>query len=140
MLHGFYSCILLPVYCKQRTILIFFIGTQNIVFWKKMATRTSTRSTKAVKFVDSAGSDDEDDLGKSSTLPVKTEGKKPRGRPPKSHRNQPDDDDEWDARGEHIEEEEDDHDDPDDDLNESGRDVTKKSIANRTMDSVYDFG
>ncbi|CAF4693584.1 unnamed protein product, partial [Rotaria magnacalcarata] len=60
-----------------------------------MATRTSTRSTKAVKFVDSAESDEDDDLDKSSVLPINSVSKKPRGRPPKSRRSQPNDDEEW---------------------------------------------
>jgi hypothetical protein len=102
-----------------------------------MATRTSTRSTKAVKFVDSAGSDDED-VQKSSSLPTKTEVKKSRGRPPNSRRNRTNDDEDWDAGNEHIEEEEDD--DVDDDTSENGRDVTKKFQVNRPVNSVYDFG
>ncbi|CAF3355538.1 unnamed protein product [Rotaria sp. Silwood1] len=104
-----------------------------------MATRTSTRSTKAVKFVDSAESDDDEDLDKPSSLPITTEGKKPRGRPPKSRRSQTIDDEEWDARNEQVEDDEDDDDD-NNNPNENGRDVTKKMHANRTIDSVYDFG
>jgi hypothetical protein len=104
-----------------------------------MATRTSTRSTKAVKFVDSAGSDDDEAVEKSSSLPIKTETKKPRGRPPNSRRNRPNDDEEWDAGNEQIEEEEEDDDD-EDVTSENGRDVTKKFQTNRPINSVYDFG
>ncbi|CAF4029932.1 unnamed protein product [Rotaria sordida] len=103
-----------------------------------MATRTSTRSTKAVKFVDSVESDDDEVLDKSSSLPITTEGKKPRGRPPKSRRTQTNDDDEWDARNEQIDDDDDDNDNGN--TSDHGRDVTKKILANRTIDSVYDFG
>jgi hypothetical protein len=106
-----------------------------------MATRTSTRTTKAVKFVDSAESDDEEDFSKSTPLQIKTEGKKSRGRPPNSRRNRTnDDDEEWDARNEQIDNN--DHDDDDDDIDETIEnrpDVTKKFQANRSIHSVYDF-
>jgi hypothetical protein len=104
-----------------------------------MATRTSTRSTKAVKFVDSAESDEDDeDLNKSSSIRIKSEGKKPRGRPPNVRRNQPNDDEEWDVRGEQIPE--DDDDSPAEEASGNERDVTKKFKTNQSTDSVYDFG
>jgi len=106
-----------------------------------MATRTSTRTTKAVKFVDSAESDDEEDFSKPSPLQIKTEGKKSRGRPPNSRRNRTnDDDEEWHAGNEQIDNDDnDDDDDVDDDTIENAPDVTKKFQANRTIGSVYDF-
>jgi hypothetical protein len=109
-----------------------------------MATRISTRTTKAVKFVDSAESDDEEDFAKTSSPQIKTQGKKSRGRPPNSRRNRTDDDEEWDARNEQIDNEDDHNDDDDEDdadeTNENGPDVTKKFPANRSTNSVYDFG
>jgi hypothetical protein len=107
-----------------------------------MTTRTSTRSTKAVKFVDSAESEDDEELDKSSSQQIKTEGKKPRGRPPNARRNRTNEDEDWDARNEQIDDEHDDNDDDDidDSTNENRRDVTKKFQANRSTDSVYDFG
>ncbi|CAM4752858.1 unnamed protein product [Rotaria magnacalcarata] len=103
-----------------------------------MATRTSTRSTKAVKFVDSAESDEDDDLDKSSVLPINSVSKKPRGRPPKSRRSQPNDDEEWVGVNEQIDEEDDEiHEDHKIDIE---RDVTKTMHMNRSTDSVYDFG
>lgn len=107
-----------------------------------MATRTSTRATKAVKFVDSAGSDDdEEEFNKPSSTPIKSEGKKPRGRPSNARRNRSNDDEDWDARNERIDDDDDvdDEDNDDDNTNENGRDVTKKFQNNRTTDSVYDF-
>ncbi|CAF4470960.1 unnamed protein product [Rotaria magnacalcarata] len=103
-----------------------------------MATRTSTRSTKAVKFVDSAESDEDEDLDKSSVLPINSVSKKPRGRPPKSRRSQPNDDEEWVGVNEQIDEEDDEiHEDHKIDIE---RDVTKTMHMNRSTDSVYDFG
>lgn len=109
-----------------------------------MATRTSQRATKAVKFVDSAESEGED-FEKVSSTQMKTEAKKSRGRPPNSRRTRTtDDDDEWNAANEQIDDNEDDDDDDNDDdeenVNQTGRDVTKKFHANRATDSVYDFG
>ncbi len=106
-----------------------------------MATRTSTRTTKAVKFVDTAESDEDEEFGKTSPVQIKTEGKKSRGRPPNSRRNRTDDDEEWDVGNEQIDNEEDDDDnnDHDDVPNETERDVTKKLPANRSTNSVYDF-
>lgn len=140
-----YSCIFVPVQYKQRTILIYFIGTQKYFPFKKeiMATRTSTRATKAVKFVDSAESDEGEDFVKASSTQMKIEEKKSRGRPPNSRRNRNDDDEEWEATNEHVENEEDEEDDDEDDGEQNngiGRDVTKKFLANRSTDSVYDFG
>jgi hypothetical protein len=102
-----------------------------------MATRTSTRSTKAVKFVDSAD-EDEVEFNNSEPPRIKDEPKKvkARGRP---RRNQSNDDEEWDARNEQIDEAADD----DDDISEENEDVTKKfktNTVNRSIDSVYDFG
>jgi hypothetical protein len=104
-----------------------------------MATRTSTRSTKAVKFVDSAD-EDEEEFNNAETPRIKEEPKKTktRGRPPR--RTRTNDDEEWDARNEQSAEEEDDDDDVESD---EGEDVTKKfktNTVNRTIDSVYDFG
>lgn len=114
-----------------------------------MATRTSTRSTKAVKFVDSAGSDDEEDVSKATSPPAKLEARKPRGRPTNARRSQRNDDEDWDVRNEqHVEDEhEDDQDDEDEDEEEDDgddagshrRDSTKKFRANQSVDSVYDF-
>ena len=101
-----------------------------------MATRISTRSTKAVKFVDTVESDDEY-LGRASSLQIKSEERKHRGRPPKSRQSQANDDEEWDARNEQID---DDNDDDDDDKNGNEHDVTKKYHDNRSVDSIYDFG
>jgi hypothetical protein len=109
-----------------------------------MATRTSTRTTKAVKFVDSAESDEEEEFTKPSPVQAKPEGKKSRGRPPNSRRNRTDDDDdEWIAESEQVENEDDNNDDDeesDHEGNETRRDVTKKFPANRSTNSVYDFG
>lgn len=115
-----------------------------------MATRTSTRTTKAVKFIDTVGSDDDEqgddggeegDLEKPSSIQVKADSKKSRGRPPNSRRNRSkndDDDEEWNASNERIDGNDDDDDVEDDD--EIGEDETKKYPANRTTNSVYDFG
>jgi hypothetical protein len=106
-----------------------------------MATRTSTRTTKAVKFVDTAESDEDEEFGKTSAVQIKTEGKKSRGRPPNSRRNRTDDDEEWVAGNEPIDNDDDNNDDDDDDEpTETGRDVTKKFPTNRPTNSVYDFG
>jgi hypothetical protein len=108
-----------------------------------MATRTSTRSTKAVKFVDSA-EDDEEEFPQSSSIRIKNEPKKskPRGRP---RRHRTSDDEDWDAQHEQSENDDDDPavDDDDEEEEDIVEDVTKKfktSIVNRSVDSVYDFG
>ena len=112
-----------------------------------MATRTSTRSTKAVKFVDSADEEDEDFPANASPARIKNEPKKSkvRGRPRRAPT--ANDDEEWDARNEHSDVEEEEEDDDDDeeegDENRAGEDVTKKfktNLVNRSVDSVYDFG
>ncbi|CAF1459032.1 unnamed protein product [Rotaria sordida] len=101
-----------------------------------MATRTSTRSTKAVKFVDSAD-DDEGEFDNSSAIRIKNEPKKAKTRG-RTRRNQTNDDEDWDARNEQSEE-----DDENDDESIDNGDVTKKfktNTVNRSIDSVYDFG
>jgi len=103
-----------------------------------MATRTSTRATKAVKFVDS-GDDDEEEFVNSEPPRIKDEPKKvkARGRPRRDRSN---DDEEWDARNEQSAEEEEEDDDVE---SEEDGDVTKKfktTTVNRSIDSVYDFG
>ncbi|CAF1162145.1 unnamed protein product [Adineta steineri] len=105
-----------------------------------MATRTSTRSTKAVKFVDSTNDDDEHEFDTSEAPIIKVEPKKakPRGRP-RRNRSSNDDDEEWDAGNEHIEND----DEEDEEVSEGDEDVTKKfktNPVNRSIDSVYDFG
>ena len=107
-----------------------------------MATRTSTRSTKAVKFVDAVNEEDEgveEGFENSEPPRIKDEPKKVKNRS-RTRRNQSNEDDEWDAQNEQIEEEEDD----DEVESENEQDVTKKfktnTTVNRTIDSVYDFG
>ena len=110
-----------------------------------MATRTSSRSTKAVKFVDSVESDNNEET--EPVTRMKVEEKKPGTRSMAVRRKRTNDDQDWNAQNEHVEhdEEEEEEDDdadelPDDDASEIERDVTKKFKANRSMDSVYDFG
>jgi hypothetical protein len=110
-----------------------------------MATRTSTRSTKAVKFVDPANVEEEEEEFENSEAPIiKHEPKKVknRGRPRRTRSND-DDDEEWDARNEESENDDDDDDAADDDESVRDEDVTKKFKANpvdRSVNSVYDFG
>ena len=108
-----------------------------------MATRTSSRSTKAVKFVDPAESDNNDEA--DPPTPVKVEETKPRVRSTNIRRKRTNDDQDWDAQNEQVEDDDDEVDDDADemleaDASETERDVTKKFKANRSMDSVYDFG
>ena len=107
-----------------------------------MATRTSSRSTKAVKFVDGAESDGNEDFKAPAHLP--TEGKKVRGRSNSSRRERNNDDEEWDAQEEQIDDDDDDDDDDaEDDENDDehpNQDATKKFKGNPSGDSVYDFG
>ena len=105
-----------------------------------MATRTSSRSTKAVKFVDSVESDNNEETEPS--IQMKVEEKKPGTRSMAVRRKRTNDDQDWNAQNEHVEHDEEEEEDelPDDDASEIERDVTKKFKANRSMDSVYDFG
>ena len=107
-----------------------------------MATRTSSRSTKAVKFVDGVESDTNEDFDAPARLP--TEEKKVRGRPNSTRRKRNNDDEDWDAHNEQIDDEdEEDADEDDDEENEDvlpNQDATKKFKGNQPMDSVYDFG
>jgi hypothetical protein len=128
---------------RTKSFLFYFLC--QLLFYstdRKMATRTSTRSTKAVKFVDTAHEEaEEEEFENTEPSRIKDEPKKVknRGRP---RRNPTNDDEEWDARNEESGDEE--EDDDDDDHSEDEQDVTKKfktnTTVNRTMDSVYDFG
>ncbi|CAF3118889.1 unnamed protein product [Rotaria socialis] len=103
-----------------------------------MSTRTSTRSTKAVKFVDSAD-DDEGEFENSSAMRIKDEPKKVKARG-RARRTRTNDDEDWDARNEESDVEEE---DDDDEESVEDEDATKKfqtKPVNRTIDSVYDFG
>jgi hypothetical protein len=65
-----------------------------------MATRTSSRSTKAVKFVDSAESDNNDDAEPATRM--KVEEKKPRARSTNVRRKRTNDDQGCDAQNEYV--------------------------------------
>ena len=104
-----------------------------------MATRTSNRSTKAVKFIDSTGdSDVNEDMDQSTD--IKVEQKKPSIRTNHVRRKRTNDDEEWNAQNEQIDDEEDDDNIHDEDTNYTERDATKKFKTNRSVESVYDFG
>ena len=130
----------------KRTVLIDFSldDTQTNFSLKIMATRASNRSTKAVKFLQSAESDENADSSKS--MRVKIEEKKTRGRPSNTRRNRRDDDndEEWDeaneANDDDDDEEEEDAISPEDEGSDNEQDATKKFKANRSINSVYDFG
>ena len=108
-----------------------------------MATRASSRSTKAVTFLQATESDDNADASKS--MRVKIEEKKTRGRPSNTRRNRTDDDndEEWDeanAADDNDDDDEDDANSPEDEETDNEQDATKKFKANRSINSVYDFG
>lgn len=107
-----------------------------------MATRTSTRTTKAVKFVDSAEDEENEEFENTEPTPIKDEPKKTpnkaRGRPRRTRSNE-DDDEEWNAQNAQIEEEDDD-DEPSDGEEENQVKKYKPNPTNRSIDSVYDFG
>ena len=126
---------------RTKSFLFYFLCQLFYCADRKMATRTSTRSTKAVKFVDPTNDEEDEEFENSEPPRIKDEPKKTknRGRP---RRNPSNDDEEWDVQNEQSagEEEEDD----DDEESDHEPDVTKKfktnTSVNRTMDSVYDFG
>lgn len=102
-----------------------------------MTTRTSNRSTKAVKFIDSAPeSDANEDVDPS--IDMKADEKKIR-RNIGLRRKRANDDEEWNAQNEQIEDEEDEE-IRDDTPTDDELDATKKFQVNRSLDSVYDFG
>ena len=105
-----------------------------------MATRASSRSTKAVTFLQATESDDNADASKS--MRVKIEEKKTRGRPSNTRRNRTDDDndEEWDEANAADDDDEDDAISPEDEETDNEQDATKKFKANRSINSVYDFG
>lgn len=105
-----------------------------------MATRTSNRSTKAVKFVDGVESDTNEDFDAPARLP--NEEKKVRGRSNAARRKRNNDDEDWDAQNEQNGDEQHDDDDEDEENenNLPNQDATKKFKGNQTTDSVYDFG
>ena len=108
-----------------------------------MATRTSSRSTKAVKFVDGAESDGNEDFEAAAAPRLPTEEKKVRGRSNPARRKRNNDDEDWDAQDEQIEEDDDEEEDDGDEENDDAhpnQDATKKFKGNPSGDSVYDFG
>lgn len=130
-----------PVYHKQRRrLLIFRLYTKSFSL-TRMATRTSSRSTKAVKFVDGAESDGNEDFEAAARLP--TEEKKVRGRSNPARRKGNNDDEDWDAKDEQIEDDDDDEEEEGGEENNDehhNQDATKKFKGNPSGDSVYDFG
>ena len=105
-----------------------------------MATRTSSRSTKAVEFVDGVESDTNEDF--DTPVRLANEEKKVRGRSNGVRRKRNNDDEDWDAQNEENDDEEDDREDDGegDENNLPNQDATKKFKGNQPTDSVYDFG
>lgn len=105
-----------------------------------MATRTSTRTTKAVKFVDSAEDEENEEFENTEPTPIKDEPKKTnkaRGRPKRTRSN--DEDEEWNAQNAPSDDDEE-EDDATDDEEENHPKKYKPNQSNRSGDSVYDFG